>query len=82
MRELGEEGPVEHRSMIQKAKELGLNGVLVGSVFAEVATADDFIAFADKDAARTYLSALELEGHTILIKGSRGIQLEVLKDIF
>ncbi len=82
MRELGEEGPAEHRNMIEKAKELGLNGVLIGPVFAEVAKSDDYRAFADKEAARSHLTQLALENHTILIKGSRGIQLEVLKDIF
>jgi UDP-N-acetylmuramyl pentapeptide synthase len=68
--------------MIEKAKQLGLKGVLVGHVFAETANSDDYPAFADKEAARSHLTLLGLEGYTILIKGSRGIQLEVLEDIF
>ena len=82
MRELGEEGPAEHQAMLEVATKLKLNGVTVGEVFAQVAGFDQYPRFKDAEAARAYLTGLDLHDHMILIKGSRGIRLEVLKDLF
>ena len=82
MRELGEEGPAEHKAMLDVASKLKLNGVTVGEVFLNVEGYHSYPRFRDAEAARTYLAGLDLHNHMILIKGSRGIRLEVLKDLF
>ena len=82
MRELGEEGPAEHKAMLDVASKLKLNGVTVGDVFLKVEGYDAYPRFKDAEAARAYLTGLDLHDHMILIKGSRGIRLEVLKDLF
>lgn len=82
MRELGEEGPAEHKAMLEVATKLKLNGVAVGEVFLNVEGFDAYPRFNDAEDARAYLAGLDLHDHMILIKGSRGIRLEVLKDLF
>ena len=57
-------------------------GVTVGEVFLKVEGYDAYPRFKDAEAARVYLTGLDLHDHMILIKGSRGIRLEVLKDLF
>jgi UDP-N-acetylmuramoyl-tripeptide--D-alanyl-D-alanine ligase len=82
MRELGEEGPTEHRKMIELATQLNLSGILIGPVFHSLSNETSFPVFEDNAAARPFLQELNLYNHIILIKGSRGIRLEELKDIF
>lgn len=82
MRELGVEGPMEHRKMIELAAQLNLSGILIGPVFHSLSNETSFPVFEDNAAARPFLQELNLYNHIILIKGSRGIRLEELKDIF
>lgn len=82
MRELGEEGPSEHLAILEKVRELGLEGITVGQVFQQVAGFPEIKRFENNTAARAHLLEHPMEGHMILIKGSRGIRLEELKDIF
>jgi UDP-N-acetylmuramoyl-tripeptide--D-alanyl-D-alanine ligase len=76
MLELGDMGPAEHRHIIEVAKRLGLNGVLVGPIFKAVRVDGDYEVFENNLAAKAFLETLELRDHVVLIKGSRGIKLE------
>lgn len=82
MRELGDSAEVEHRNIISLVRELGLIGITVGEEFEKVNTLENIRSFKNNDEARPYLEGLSLESNIILIKGSRGIRLEQLKDIF
>lgn len=76
MLELGNEAPVEHAHIIDIAKNLGLEGIIVGEQFGKVGSHSSFKWFQDNTEAKKYLEALNLSDCTILIKGSRGIRLE------
>lgn len=77
MLELGEYSKDEHQSLADKAASLGIDYVcLVGSEFNDISTADEIIKVLDAHAARKWLDGLNLSGALILLKGSRGIQLE------
>jgi UDP-N-acetylmuramoyl-tripeptide--D-alanyl-D-alanine ligase len=76
MLELGEAAPEEHRHILQVAKDLQLNGIVVGEQFGKVCGDYAFDWFPDNVHAREYLEKKNLRDHTILIKGSRGIRLE------
>lgn len=80
MRELGEEGLAEHRRIAELAHELGLQGICVGPIFTEAA-GDLFPVFATPAEAREYLLSVPLNDRRILLKGSRGIRMEVLRDV-
>lgn len=82
MRELGTEGPDEHRKILKLASGLGLKGVIIGSVFSSLADETEYPAFENNGDAMPFLKEMNLMDHTVLIKGSRGIRLEELKDIF
>jgi len=82
MRELGDEAPAEHEAMLRKAQELGLKGVTVGEVYLSIPGYSEFKRFATNVEAKEALAAMQLQQHTILIKGSRGIRLEEIKEIF
>ena len=77
MLELGEYSKVEHQSLADKAASLGIDHIcLVGSEFNEIKIADDIVKVSDAQGARKWLDELNLNGALILLKGSRGIQLE------
>lgn len=76
MRELGEESIEEHRSILEKATELGLEGITVGHYFKLIEGEFGFPSFADNVGMKNYLEQKCLKNHLILIKGSRGIKLE------
>ena len=78
MLELGEHGPKEHRKMFEKTKELKLNGIFIGPVYADVISEENVSVFTHRNDAEQHLSNLHLSASTILIKGSRGMQLEKL----
>lgn len=82
MRELGDEAPAEHEAMLVKAQELGLKGVTVGEVYLSIPGYSEYLRFATNVEAKEALAAMQLQQHTILIKGSRGIRLEEIKEIF
>ncbi len=83
MLELGSETLPAHQAVIGQTKSLDLKGIFVGSVYAELAKEDESImAFATKEAAKDFLSIAQPKGNLILLKGSRGIGLETLIDIF
>ncbi|MFM1931076.1 MAG: hypothetical protein RL226_379, partial [Bacteroidota bacterium] len=74
MFELGEASPREHRFIAQLAEDLGLRAMYVGKHFQQVLGDDR--AFATTDDLKAHLRVEPIRGKTILIKGSRGMQLE------
>jgi UDP-N-acetylmuramoyl-tripeptide--D-alanyl-D-alanine ligase len=83
MLELGDESIPAHKATIKQTKELDLKGVFVGDIYTQIAKEDDSIrAFSTKEEAKDFLSVAQPKGNLILLKGSRGIGLETLIDIF
>jgi UDP-N-acetylmuramoyl-tripeptide--D-alanyl-D-alanine ligase len=81
MLELGEYAPEEHRKVVDLANELGLEGVLVGKEFLNIKQ-QNFNSFPTATDAVDYLKSLNLSESLILLKGSRGIRLESLTELF
>ena len=77
MRELGADTLMEHQMLIDQLKETNWKQVmLVGSEFKPCD--HNFLYFDTVLEAKAWLQAQELKGYTLLIKGSRGIQMEQL----
>ena len=75
MRELGDYSHTEHQNIVNMLLERKADIVyLVGDEYS--ATTAPYPIFADVDALAAFLSKHPLRGKTILIKGSRGNQLE------
>lgn len=74
MREMGEYSAEEHGRMIQLLKDLNLTTLLVGKEFERWRLA--FPYFETVDGLITWIEKNPVMHKTILIKGSRGIQLE------
>jgi UDP-N-acetylmuramoyl-tripeptide--D-alanyl-D-alanine ligase len=82
MLELGAESEKEHLAIIRLAEELGLRDALfVGPVFQSLIEGGNTPVFATSVEARQYLAEREISGRTILVKGSRGIQLERVEEV-
>jgi UDP-N-acetylmuramoyl-tripeptide--D-alanyl-D-alanine ligase len=80
MLELGEHAVAEHQKIVDLIKEKGFQSVyLVGNTFKK--TKQAYLTFEDVDELYAFLSAEKPENKTILIKGSRGIQLEKIISI-
>lgn len=83
MLELGKETTPFHLAIITQTKSLDLKGIFVGDVYASIAeNGEDIRAFRTKEAAKEFLTIAQPKGNLILLKGSRGIGLETLIDIF
>jgi UDP-N-acetylmuramoyl-tripeptide--D-alanyl-D-alanine ligase len=79
MRELGPYAEEEHRKVIGLLREWGFTEVyLVGEVFLKMNDRNGYRSFADTAGLSAYLEQHPLKQHVILIKGSRGMQLESL----
>ena len=77
MRELGEASEQEHKAILELLKQSGFRqAFLVGPCFSQFNDNPDYLSFANVDDLVAYLGKHPVEGHTILVKGSRGIQLE------
>ncbi len=82
MRELGAWAPQAHRAIVERLRTADLQHVfLVGPVFCQVAQDTTFPTFANTADLCLYLQTHPLTGQLILIKGSRGIQLEQAVDL-
>lgn len=76
MFEMGEYSTKEHRAIIELLdSKMGIECYLVGKDFEEVAK-EKYKCFSDTDNFILYLRSYPLKNKHILIKGSRGIQLE------
>ncbi len=80
MRELGEESLSEHKKVLAQVLSMGLDLVcLVGEEFGKALgdlKKDDVYWFPDSEELARWLKDNPVSGATILVKGSRGIQME------
>ncbi len=79
MRELGAESVTEHVKVLKQLRSAGLDACLVGEEFKKAQEALDgpgFPWFADSESLAAWLAEHPVRDAVILIKGSRGIQME------
>lgn len=84
MFELGETSQSEHQKIADLAADLGFDRIyLIGEHFSRTQGSNPAVMrFADKSAARQYFEKNPIKAKQILLKGSRGMALEKLIDIF
>ncbi len=81
MRELGDESHLEHQNIVNLLAEQRFEQVwLVGQEFQQTTAA--YPTFANVEEAISYFTAHPLCGKHILLKGSHGVHLEKLIDLF
>ena len=80
MFELGEESEIEHKTVYDLAKSLNFNTIItVGHNFAKIANPTEGGVFETTKEAKEWFGKQHFDADTcILIKGSRGMKLEVL----
>jgi UDP-N-acetylmuramoyl-tripeptide--D-alanyl-D-alanine ligase len=82
MFELGETAVDEHQKIAEFAEELNLKLVfLIGELFSKTTT-NVAIKFIDFDTFKNNYNSTEFSNSTLLIKGSRGMKLERILDLF
>ena len=74
MRELGDDEIPEHQDIIELLEELSLDAILVGGIFDDMNST--YLSFTSVEDLNEYLQTEIIKGTMILLKGSRGIQLE------
>lgn len=79
MRELGNDEKAEHLKIIEQLENENIETLFVGSVFQTLTKGES--SFKEVDELKTQLTNSPIEDSLILLKGSRGIQLEKLLDI-
>jgi UDP-N-acetylmuramoyl-tripeptide--D-alanyl-D-alanine ligase len=77
MFELGEYAEMEHRKIIDLTKELNLSGIFIGKHFQSVGATE----LTNAQQAMEYLRLNEVKDKIVLLKGSRGMRLEQLKEV-
>lgn len=81
MFELGEYSAAEHQKLIDFLKEVKIpDAVLVGDEFFKLKESG-FTHFKTTLECLDYLKTKSIEGHAILIKGSRGMKMEILQEV-
>lgn len=81
MFELGDNSDVEHREIAKLASGSSFEFlVFVGPKFKNAAGEEQALYFENSDAAAQWIKIQQLEGFTILIKGSRGSKMEKVLD--
>ena len=82
MLELGDKSVEEHTRVLDMLQLKKIDNVLlVGPVFQKVAANSAIKSFPDVTRLFDHLKKNPVEGHTILIKGSRGIGLEMIYEL-
>ena len=79
MRELGADSVSEHEKIVRKVSEMGLEAYLVGDEFRKALDSTGIAVagwYSDSEALAAALSQKPVEGAVVLVKGSRGIQME------
>ena len=79
MLELGDESVLEHEKVINKTKELNLEGIFVGPIYHSILGGQN--SFNNKEESVKSLLSESWSSCQILLKGSRGIGLESLEEI-
>jgi UDP-N-acetylmuramoyl-tripeptide--D-alanyl-D-alanine ligase len=77
MFEMGDYSHEEHMKIFNLTKELGLEGIFIGKEFQSVGATD----LINAQEASAYLKLNEVKGRIVLLKGSRGMRLEQLKEV-
>ena len=77
MFEMGDYSHEEHLKIFNLTKGLGLEGIFIGKEFQGVGATD----LIDAQEALSYLKLNEVKGRIVLLKGSRGMRLEQLKEV-
>ncbi|MFA9221028.1 MAG: UDP-N-acetylmuramoyl-tripeptide--D-alanyl-D-alanine ligase, partial [Sediminibacterium sp.] len=77
MFEMGEFAEVEHRKILELTNQLGLQGIFIGKEFHAVGATE----LLNAQEASVYLRLNEVKGKIVLLKGSRGMRLEQLKEV-
>jgi UDP-N-acetylmuramoyl-tripeptide--D-alanyl-D-alanine ligase len=81
MLELADKAKDEHRQIIELLKKLNLKeAVLLGQNFSEVSKGSGFRAFTDIKKLKEHLKSANYNGYHILVKGSRGMEMEKIYD--
>jgi len=80
MLELGDTSQDEHQKIVDKVKQSGIKTVFVGSEFKKVKDKYNFCYCEDYHEATDYLTNRDIENTHLLVKGSRGIQLEKITE--
>jgi UDP-N-acetylmuramoyl-tripeptide--D-alanyl-D-alanine ligase len=81
MLELGDQSLQEHISILEQTKKHPFETVfLVGPVFKEAAQNSSYFTFSDVSVLCSHLNQNPIKKGSLLIKGSRGIQLEKVLD--
>lgn len=78
MFELGEYSKQEHQRIINQVNQAGLKGVFVGSQFANLKDDSNHLFFDEVDKAKQWFKNNDLTNCWILIKGSRGMEMETI----
>lgn len=80
MLELGKDARYEHQEVLRQLESLPIDHIiLVGEHFMEVTEETSIIkVFPDVEKAGAYLAENPLSGYQVLVKGSRGIEMEKL----
>ena len=76
MRELGDESLAEHVKIVNLLRERAIPAMLVGEEFKKAAKDSGLQCFASSEELAAELHANPVAGLAILVKGSRGIQME------
>ena len=81
MLELGDVSASAHEEILRSARRKGINGITIGGLFKAASLKEGYTHFDDKSEFLDYIKSHPIEGKLILIKGSRGGQLEDLTDV-
>ena len=83
MFELGDYSETEHQKITDLATDLGFDKIyIVGERFFKTQTASGILKFSSLEDVQKVLDKKDFTGKTILIKGSRGMAMERLLDLF
>ena len=81
MLELGDQSELEHQAIAELAESLNIKGFTVGPRFKNVTSLSFIHQFENTSEMREFLQHNPLEDSVVLLKGSRGIGLEVLEEL-
>jgi UDP-N-acetylmuramoyl-tripeptide--D-alanyl-D-alanine ligase len=81
MLELGEQAINEHRNILSFIENNHLSGYTVGKLFKEQSSNNILQSFETAEELRNHLETHPIENTFVLLKGSRGIKLEILENV-
>jgi UDP-N-acetylmuramoyl-tripeptide--D-alanyl-D-alanine ligase len=81
MFELGIDSDTEHQNVIALTDHLNLDAIFVGANFHKIKGNNSSLFFKDKEELKEYLTTNKIENNFILLKASRGIGLETIKEL-